>query len=156
MTEFSAPTSERAPALLTAAEQCGDAGDRDLHIDLLWLLALRATWTDPGPAVRSQLVEAAARLGDARAEDPRVVAIHAFVDPLGHAPDVLARLQDAVALAGVDPDSARQFGAAAFIIGAFDLALPFLRTAVDGLRRRTARAPSARAHVVRGVRGSTR
>ena len=125
---------DRTRALLAAAEQGGDAGDRDLHIELLWLVAVRAMWTDPGPAVRARLVQAAARLGDAGADDPRIVAIHAYADPLRHAREVLARLQDAAALGGRDPEPARHFGAAAFIIGAFDLAVAFLRTAVDGLR----------------------
>ncbi|MEN3285170.1 MAG: hypothetical protein V7607_6310 [Solirubrobacteraceae bacterium] len=137
---------DRAGALLAAAEQGGDAGDRDLHIELLWLVAVRAMWTDPGPAVRARLVQAAARLGDARADDPRIVAIHAYADPLGHAPEVLARLQDAAALGGRDPEPARHFGAAAFIIGAFDLAMPFLRTAVDGLR-----AQGRLGHLPRGL-----
>ena len=125
---------DRSPELLAAAEQGGSAGDRELHIDLLWLVAVRAMWTDPGPVVRSQLVDAAARLGDAFTDDPRIVAIHAYVDPLRHAPEVVARLRDAAALGSRDPEPARHFAAAAFIVGAFDLAVPFLRTAVDGLR----------------------
>ena len=125
---------DRSRELLAAAEQGGSAGNRELQIDLLWLVAVHAIWTDPGPAVRSQLVEAAARLGDAFAEDPRIVAIHAYVDPLRHAPEVVARLRDAAALGSRDPEPARHFAAAAFIVGAFDLAMPFLRTAVDGLR----------------------
>ncbi len=79
-------------------------------------------------------MDAAARLGDARADDPRIVVTHAYADALGHAPDVLARLHEEAALGGRDPEPARHFGAAAFIIGAFDLALPFLRTAIEGLR----------------------
>jgi DNA-binding CsgD family transcriptional regulator len=137
---------DRTRALLAAAEQAGDAGDRDLHIELLWLVAVRAMWTDPGPTARSRLVQAAARLGDARADDPRIVAIHAYADPLGHAPEVLARLREAAALGGRDPEPARHFGAAAFIIGAFDLAMPFLRTAVDGLR-----AEGRLGHLPRGL-----
>jgi DNA-binding CsgD family transcriptional regulator len=125
---------DRSRELLAAAEQGGSAGNRELQIDLLWLVAVHAIWTDPGPAVRSQLVDAAARLGDAFAEDPRIVAIHAYVDPLRHAPEVVARLRDAATLGSRDPEPARHFAAAAFIVGAFDLAMPFLRTAVDGLR----------------------
>src|SRR6185436_18761928 len=55
-------------------------------------------------------------------------------DALGHAPGVVARLQEEAALGGRDPERARHFGAAAFIVGAYDLALPFLRTAIEGLR----------------------
>jgi DNA-binding CsgD family transcriptional regulator len=125
---------ERTRALLAAAQQAGDAGDRDLRIDLLWLVTVRATWTDPGPAVRRQIVEAATRLGDARAEDPRIVVTHAYADALGHAPGVLARLHEEAALGGRDPERARHFAAAAFIVGAYDLALPILGTAIEGLR----------------------
>jgi len=59
---------------------------------------------------------------------------------------VLARLQEAAALGERDPEPARHFGAAAFIIGAFDLALPFLGTAVEGLR-----AEGRLGHLPRGL-----
>jgi DNA-binding CsgD family transcriptional regulator len=139
-------SDERTRALLAAAEQGGEAGDPELHIDLLWLVAVRAMWTDPGPAVRRLVVEAAARLGDARSDDPRIVAIHAYADPLRHASEVVARLREAAALGGRDPETARHLGAAAFIVGAFDLALPFLRTAIDGLR-----AEGRLGHLPRGL-----
>ena len=51
-------------SLIGAAEQAGAAGDHDLHADLLWLVAQRAWWVDPGPEVRQALVGAARRLGD--------------------------------------------------------------------------------------------
>jgi DNA-binding CsgD family transcriptional regulator len=124
----------RATALITAAESAGEAGDRDLHIDLLWLVAVRAWWTDPGPAVRQLLVEASRRLGDADAPDPRVSAIYAYADSLGHAPAVLARLRALAAEGCRDTDAARYFSDAAFVVGAFDLAMTFLDTAVEGLR----------------------
>ncbi|TML97280.1 MAG: LuxR family transcriptional regulator [Actinobacteria bacterium] len=127
-------SDDRTRALIDAAERAGAAGDRNLHIDLLWLVAVRAMWTDPGPTVRPLIVAAAARLGDARADDPRIVAIYAYADPLGHAPEVIARLRDEVARGDNDPEAARHLGAAAFIVGAFDLALRFLRIAVEGLR----------------------
>ncbi len=60
-------------SLIGAAEQAGAAGDHDLHADLLWLVAQRAWWVDPGPEVRQALIGAARRLGDPTAEDPRVV-----------------------------------------------------------------------------------
>ncbi len=127
-------SDDRTRALIDAAEHAGEAGDSDLHVDLVWLVAVRAMWTDPGPAIRQLVIEAAARLGDAHADDPRVVAIHAYADPLGNAPEVVARLQASAASEDYTPEEARHFGAAAFIVGAFDLALPILRTAVEGLR----------------------
>jgi DNA-binding CsgD family transcriptional regulator len=124
----------RATALIAAAQHAGEAGDRDLHVDLLWLVAQRAWWADPGPEPRRLLIEAAEPLGGADAADPRVFAIGAYADPVGHAPAVLARLQAAAAHRARDTEAARHLGPAALVVGAFDLGSTFLDTAVDGLR----------------------
>ena len=124
----------RFTSLIAAAERAGAAGDHDLHVDLLWLVASRAWWVDPGPEARQLLIEASSRLGDANAEDPRVFAIHAYADPSGHAAGVLARLRREAAEERLDTDAARFFGPAALVVGAFDLGNDFLRAAVDGLR----------------------
>jgi ATP/maltotriose-dependent transcriptional regulator MalT len=124
----------RFRSLIAAAERAGAAGDHDLHVDLLWLVALRAWWVDPGSEARQILIEAAGRLGGADAVDPRVFAIHAYADPLGHAPGVLARLQTAARGERLDTRAALFFGPAALVVGAFDLGIQFLAAAVDGLR----------------------
>jgi DNA-binding CsgD family transcriptional regulator len=126
--------SARFMELIAAAEQAGQAGDRDLHVDLMWLVASRAWWVDPGPAARGMLIEAARRLGDADTDDPRVFAIYAYADPFGHAPEVLARLRAAAAARTRDTDAARHLGPAALVVGAFDLGADFLASAIDGLR----------------------
>jgi DNA-binding CsgD family transcriptional regulator len=126
--------ADRAKPLIAAAERAGAAGDHDLHIDLLWIVASRAWWVDPGPDVRRALIDAAHRLGDADAEDPRVFAVHAYADPLGHAAGVLRRLRDAARDKRIDTDAARFFGPAALVVGAFDLGTDFLAAAIDGLR----------------------
>jgi DNA-binding CsgD family transcriptional regulator len=133
---FTRPLGDAArfTELIAAAEQAGQSGDRDLHVDLLWLVASRAWWVDPGAEARRVLVEAADRLGDADADDPRVFAIHAYADPYGHAPGVLRRLRAAAAERSHDTEAARHFGPAALVVGAFDLGADFLATAVDGLR----------------------
>jgi DNA-binding CsgD family transcriptional regulator len=125
---------ERFKSLIAAAEQAGAADDHDLHVDLLWLVASRAWWVDPGPEVRRALIEASDRLGDASAEEPRVFAVHAYADPLGHAAGVLTRLERAAGEKRLDADAARFFGPAALVVGAFDLGSDFLAAAVDGLR----------------------
>ena len=125
--------ARRFKSLIATAEQAGAAGDNDLHVDLLLLVASRAWWVDPGPEVRRALIEASRRLGDASAEDPRVFAVHAYADPLGHAAGVLARLKSEAG-AGLDTGGARFFGPAALVVGAFDLGNDFLAVAVDGLR----------------------
>src|SRR5215216_4739651 len=126
--------AERFKSLIAAAEQAGAAGDHDLHVDLLWLVASRAWWVDPGAEVRRALIDASSRLGDANAEDPRVFAVHAYADPLGHAAEVLARLRSVASGQRLDTDAARFFGPAALVVGAFDLGRDFLAAAVDGLR----------------------
>jgi len=126
--------ADRFRSLIAAAEQAGAAGDHDLHVDLLWLVASRAWWVDPGPEVRRALIDASSRLGDADAEDPRVFAVHAYADPLGHAAEVLARLESVAGDKRLDSDAARFFGPAALVVGAFDLGTDFLAAAVDGLR----------------------
>ncbi len=124
----------RFTSLIAAAERAGAAGDHDLHVDLLWLVASRAWWVDPGPEARQILINASGQLGDANAEDPRVFAIHAYADPVGHAAGVLARLSREAAEGRLDTDAARFFGPAALVVGAFDLGNDFLGAAVDGLR----------------------
>jgi DNA-binding CsgD family transcriptional regulator len=124
----------RFTSLIAAAERAGAAGDHELHVDLLWLVASRAWWVDPGIEARQLLIDASRRLGDANAEDPRVFAIHAYADPVGRAAGVLARLSREAAEERLDSDAARFFGPAALVVGAFDLGNDFLRAAIDGLR----------------------
>jgi DNA-binding CsgD family transcriptional regulator len=124
----------RFTSLIAAAERAGAAGDDDLQVDLLWLVASRAWWVDPGPEARQILIDASRRLGGVDAEDPRVFAIHAYADPVGHAAGVLARLSSEAAEERLDTDAARFFGPAALVVGAFDLSIDFLGAAVDGLR----------------------
>jgi AAA ATPase domain len=69
--------------LIAAAERAGEAGDQELRIDLLWLVASRSWWVDPGPEARQLLIDASARLGDADASDPRIFSIYAYADPFG-------------------------------------------------------------------------
>jgi DNA-binding CsgD family transcriptional regulator len=126
--------AERFISLIAAAEQAGAVGDHNLHIDLLWLVASRAWWVDPGPEARRALIDASDRLGGANAEDPRIFAVHAYTDPWGHAGGVLTRLKSAAGDERLGTDAARFFGPAALVVGAFDLGADFLEAAVDGLR----------------------
>ena len=59
MINLRAPSPTWVAQLIAAAEQAGEAGDRDLHFALLWLVATRFWWADPGLAARRILVEAA-------------------------------------------------------------------------------------------------
>jgi DNA-binding CsgD family transcriptional regulator len=125
---------EHFRSLIAAAERAGAGGDHDLHVDLLWLVASRAWWRDPGPDARNILIDASRRLGGIDAEDPRIFAVHAYADPLGHATGVLARLRREAQDERLDADAARFLGPVGVTVGAFDLATDFLAVAVDGLR----------------------
>ena len=124
---------EHFRSLISAAERAGAAGDHDLQVDLLWLVASRAWWRDPGREARQVLIDASRRLGGIDAEDPRIFAVHAYADPLGHATGVLARLRREAQDDWLDAD-ARFLGPVAVTVGAFDLATDLLAVAVDGLR----------------------
>ena len=124
----------RAASLIAAAEQAGQAGDRDLQLDMAWLIASRAWMVDPAPMARRVLIEAADRLGDPESADLRILAIQAYADPFGKAPAILQRLRQAAADVHRDTDAARYLGPAAVAVGAFDIAATFLGEAVEGLR----------------------
>jgi DNA-binding CsgD family transcriptional regulator len=124
----------RAASLIATAQQAARTGDRDLQLDMAWLVASRAWLTDPAPAARRVVIEAADRLGDPESADLRIIAIQAYADPLGKAPAILRRLRKAVADVHRDTDAARYLGSAAVAVGAFDIAATFLGEAVEGLR----------------------
>ncbi|HEY6758425.1 MAG TPA: LuxR family transcriptional regulator [Baekduia sp.] len=127
---------KRATALVATAEEAGLAGDDDLRIDLLWLVAQRAWWADPGADARRRLVAATDALGGgADTPDPRIFAIYAYANPLGHAPEVIARLRADALERHHDVDAARHFGPAATVAGGFGVAAGLLDEAVEGLRR---------------------
>jgi DNA-binding CsgD family transcriptional regulator len=126
--------ADRVARVVDAAERAGDAGDHDLHVRLLWLAVSRAWWTDPGPAARRILVDAARRLGGVGQPDPRVVAVYACADPVGHAAEALPRLRALVATRTLDTESVRHLGPAALVLGAFDIAVGLLASAAEGAR----------------------
>ena len=132
MINLRAPSSTWATALIGAAQQAGEAGDPDLHFALLWLVATRFWWADPGPAARQSLVRAAGRLG--AADDLRVLAIQAYADPFGHAPAVLARVRAAIAEGPQDTEALLYLGPAAVAVGVFDIGMTLLSQATQGLR----------------------
>ena len=132
MINLRGPSPAWVTALIAAAEQAGEAGDSDLHFALLWLVATRFWWAEPGPAARRTVLAAASRLGDA--DDLHVLAIQAYADPFGHAAAVLARVQQAAAEGGHDTEALLYLGNAAVAIGAFDLGDTFLNAGTQRLR----------------------
>jgi hypothetical protein len=132
------------------------AGDRDLQLDMAWLVASRAWLVDPAPSARRVLIEAAKRLGDPQSADLRILAIQAYANPFGKAPAILQRLRDAAQQVHHDTDAARFFGPAAVAMGAFDLAAAFLGEVVEGLRTQGRLGHLPRMLTLQGSRGPLR
>jgi len=63
------------------AEGARSAGDADVAWNLLWRLAQRCFWADPGRAAREVVVDAAEHAGPLDA-DPRALAVVAYTAPL--------------------------------------------------------------------------
>jgi len=98
--------ARRTASLIATAERAGQAGDRDLQLDMAWLVASRAWLVDPAPSARRVLIEAANRLGEPESADLRILAIQAYADPLGKAPAILERLREGAQEVHHDTDAA--------------------------------------------------
>src|SRR5207249_2773566 len=123
----------RIKQLVEAADKARRAGDSDLAWNILWLVAQRCWWSDPGWEAREQVVAAAERAGTLE-HDPRALAILAYAAPIERGRVVSDWLNRAPSSAETNADMARAYGSAAVVIGSFELAPRFLATAVDGLR----------------------
>ncbi|GGL04483.1 LuxR family transcriptional regulator [Sphaerisporangium melleum] len=109
----------------------------DGHIEpavrILWGAAMRCFWCEPGPRARRSLLEVADQL-PVPADDPRLVAVSAYVAPFERAATVLDGLRRLAAVTGADPETDRFLGSASLQVGAFDLAARFSTAAAPGLR----------------------
>jgi DNA-binding CsgD family transcriptional regulator len=123
-----------ARSLIETAEEAGRAGDRDLHIEILWLAALRASWSGLDPATSKILREAAARVGPPDPDDPRVFIAHVYADPFAVPPESMEKLRAMVADRTYEREAVTHLGSAAFNLGAFEVADPLIREVVDLLR----------------------
>ena len=116
--------------------------------NLLWRLAQRCFWADPGPEARQVVVTAAENLGSID-QDPRALAVLAYAAPLDKANAAINSLSRwSINTSGAE--TARLLGSAAVVVGAFDLSVPFLAAAVAGLREQGRLAHLARVLVMQG------
>ena len=140
--------AEQLEALVAIAAEARSAGDANLAWNLLWRLAQRCFWADPGPQARSIIVRAA-ELAAATDPDAREVAVLAYAAPIEKANAVI----DLVAhwpAQSASPEEARLLGSAAVVVGAFELSVPLLTAAVSGLRQQGRLAHLARALAMQG------
>jgi DNA-binding CsgD family transcriptional regulator len=138
---------ERLRSLVDLAEGARRAGDANLGWNLLWRLAQRCFWADPGPDARAVVVAAAEKAGSA-APDARELAVLAYAAPLERSGVVIE------GIAGWpgerSPEEARLLGSAAVVVGAFELSMPLLAASVGGLRAQGRLAHLARALAMQG------
>jgi DNA-binding CsgD family transcriptional regulator len=123
----------RVAELAVTAENAAKDGETDAAMRILWSAAMRCFWTEPGAAARKALLDVADRL-PIPDDDPRVVAVTAYVAPFERGRAVLENLRKLVGATGADPEVDRYLGSAALQVGAFDLAARFSAAAAPGLR----------------------
>jgi DNA-binding CsgD family transcriptional regulator len=123
-----------ARSMIELAEEAGRAGDRDLHIELLWLAALRASWFGMDHDTSNVLLEAVRRVGPPDPADPRLFITYVYADPFSLPAASMDKLRAMVADRAFGRQAALFLGPAAFNAGAFDLADVLVREAVDLLR----------------------
>ncbi|WP_406636549.1 AAA family ATPase [Amycolatopsis sp. WGS_07] len=121
----------RIGELAALARSVAADGQDDAAMRILWGAAMRCFWAEPGDPARRTLLDVAARFP---ADDPRLIAVAAYVAPFERGTAVLERLQVLVGAAGADPETDRYLGSASLQVGAFDLAARFSTAAVPGLR----------------------
>jgi DNA-binding CsgD family transcriptional regulator/tetratricopeptide (TPR) repeat protein len=123
----------RVHSLLDAADRAREEADTHLALNLLMLAAARCWWTDPGKEVRDSIVAAAERAGSLES-DARLVLILAFSAPFERGRVVIENLAHAASDRGRNALSSGLLGAAATMIGVFDIAARFNSDSVAGLR----------------------
>ncbi|MFG1642433.1 AAA family ATPase [Amycolatopsis sp. NPDC049252] len=123
----------RIGELAGLAESVAAEGQDDAAMRVLWGAAMRCFWAEPGASARQRLLDVADRL-PVPDDDPRLVAVAAYVAPFDRGEVVLERLRELAGAAGADPEVDRYLGSASLQVGAFDLAARFAAAAAPGLR----------------------
>jgi DNA-binding CsgD family transcriptional regulator len=122
----------RVAELVDIAEQAGAAGDLELYHRLLWVVASRMWWANPGDETRQLLVDAAKRAGEPTVADPRLVSIHAYADPYTSSPKVISCLRAVSDVSVTDPDA--YLATAGLITGSFYDSMLLCGPAIDQAR----------------------
>lgn len=103
-----------------------------LALKLLLTVALRCWWGTPDEQTRAAVVAAAERVPVAE-DDPALLAVLAHADPVQRGALVIERISR-MTPDPADPVGMHLLGTAASAVWAYDLAVGFLETAVEGLR----------------------
>ncbi|MEU2038509.1 AAA family ATPase [Nocardia niwae] len=123
----------RIAELAALAASVAADGHPDAAMRILWGAAMRCFWSEPGPGTRRALLAVADDL-PIPDDDPRLVAVSAYVAPFERGERVLDHLRALASGADRDPEVDRFLGSAALQVGAFDLAAHFSAAAAPGFR----------------------
>jgi DNA-binding CsgD family transcriptional regulator len=126
---------ERVDALTDVADQLAgaDSNGAVLALRALWPLSAGCWFGNPRHGTRDMVVELSRRLQRSD-NDPLVLSIAAYADPIREAARVLEKTAEIVPESVDDPAEQHTLGAAMTAIWAFDRSWPWLCAAVDGLR----------------------
>jgi DNA-binding CsgD family transcriptional regulator len=119
--------------LVGTAQSAMVDGDVNLALDILWLVAFRCWWRDPGRDARRDITAALDRIQSAK-DDPRVLSSLGYAAAEQRGGAVIDGLLRARSADELDPDATRLLGTAAIVTGAWDLAPAFLAASAAGLR----------------------
>jgi DNA-binding CsgD family transcriptional regulator len=122
-----------ATMLTELAQEVAAGGDVALAVRILWSAAQLCFWSEPGTRVRELVLAAAERL-PLDDLDPWLLAILAYVAPVGRGAVVMDRARRVVPRAGDDGRAYRMLSTGALLCGAFDLSRDFSAAAATTLR----------------------
>jgi len=125
--------ASNATMLTGLAEEVAADGDVALAVRILWSAAQLCFWSEPGMRVRQLVLEAAERL-PLDDLDPWLLAILAYVAPVGRGGVVIDRARRVVPRAGDDGRAYRMLSTGALLCGAFELSRDFSAAAATALR----------------------
>jgi DNA-binding CsgD family transcriptional regulator len=122
----------KVASLVEIADQLTTLGEPERALQTLLMVGLRCWWGNPDDTTRAAVVAAAERLPCPH-DDPALLAVLAYADPVGHGMHVIDRISR-LTPDGANPVGMLLLGSAATAVWAHDLSLRFLDAAVDGLR----------------------
>jgi DNA-binding CsgD family transcriptional regulator len=123
----------RLRELVGLADQAREGGDSDLALNIVGSAAYKCYFGAHGPQTRHLVVAAAERI-PVPADDPRLLSVLAFADPVGQGAAVFDRLSRLAPQAGADPGALHLAGIAATMVGDFDSAAMLLAAVTTRLR----------------------
>ena len=134
MFDFSIPADAAGMRdMLEVAVQAAQGGDVETAVSLLTQAAMRCHWATPREGMRELVIDMAMQLGIGD-EDPHLMLILATADPLRYGARILDVLSRVPPDGGGGANAAHLLGLTASLLGDFEVAVPLLTAAVDGLR----------------------